>query len=238
MATDYNFSNPFVDKDSLAFLSNIRKPSSTYSKMYEEYVSWIDNFVSQPNILIERKGAICPFVKKSLIENHMLLVVVETDNDNPTHGIIVMNSMIDSFIQCFPESDKLSEYKSLIVFFPNISDKNHTNFIENTHRTLKPTYVKHGLMLGKFHQSSKAGSVHNKNLKVMRSPMPFFAIRRISIHDIIFLDHPSYNDNQKIFLLNYYHDFLSAKLSKERRIKLKLALDQIRDRTAENDINF
>jgi hypothetical protein len=86
-----------------------------------------------------------------------------------------------------------SEFRSgaLLAVFPDLPADAAPTFIDEGHARLRMEFVSRGLMLGEFHPHSPVGSVYNPQLPVMRSPVPMFAIRALSRHDLLFLDRPT-----------------------------------------------
>jgi hypothetical protein len=78
-------------------------------------------------------------------------------------------------------------------------------------------FVSRGLMLGEFHPKSDVGSVHNPDFPVMRSPSPMFAVRALSVHDLLFLDRDEFAAADRIRYLEHYLHYLSDLLSSKAR---------------------
>lgn len=175
-------------------------------------LDWMDQFVGEPHPALGRGGAICPFLRKTLANGNARYCVIPSGDGSAQAAFDGVTGLVDFFLRTAPRDGPASAIKSLIIFAPDLKTENELGFIKEGHDFLKPYCVKRGLMIGEFHRQSDVGSVHNPDLKVLKSPEPFFVIRHMSVHDLMFLDSVKYPPQQKFEYLSAYKDFVGQKL--------------------------
>jgi hypothetical protein len=114
---------------------------------------------------------------------------------------------------------------SLLAFFPDVPPDQAGEFIDGGHRRLRIEFVQRGLMLGEFHPSSQVMSVRNPDFPVMQSPVPMFAVRALTTHDLMFLDRPETSPSARAEYLKLYLHHLDDQLSPATRAKVRMSLD-------------
>lgn len=150
-------------------------------------LAWIQSFICQPHPQLGRKGAICPFAQPALDNNTLDMVFhYEVDGQSLADIETITQNYIQIFLDRYPMKRPNDILQTLLIVFPNIPAKQST-IIDTTHQALKSAFVQHGLMLGQFHMTCPEPSVWNANFPVMTSPLPFFAIRHMAQHDVLFL---------------------------------------------------
>jgi len=80
-------------------------------------------------------------------------------------------------------------------------------------------FVERGLMLGEFHPLSTVTSVYNP-LPVMRCPVPMFAVRALSPHDLLFLDSDAVTMGERRHYLEHYLRHVDAQLTPAVRARV------------------
>lgn len=152
---------------------------------------WVENYLTQEHDDIHRpysSQTICPFVAAS-IKRDSLYMVFHNEFDGRDAAAIAnqISHYVDPFKEAAPVSPKLSTLKALLIVFPNIADRFAT-VLDRCHRVLKPKMAESGLMIGQFHPRCRERAIHNHGWNaVSRSPIPFMALRNMTIHDVIFL---------------------------------------------------
>ena len=106
------------------------------------------------------------------------------------------------------------------MFVPELDKEDEDEFIKSGHALLKPFCVRRGLMIGEFHSESRVGSVHNPELMVMQSPTPFFVLRHMSVHDLLFLNTTKYVPQQQLEFLYCYKKYVGPMLPPRPAAKL------------------
>jgi hypothetical protein len=150
-------------------------------------LKWIRSYICQPHPQLGREGDVCPFVQPALHNNmlHMALHY-EVYGQSLAELEAVMRSYLSIFQACCPAERSNALLQTLLVVFPAIPAERST-IIDHAHQDLKSEFVQQGLMLGQFHMTCSESAVHNPAFQVMVSPLPFFAIRYMAQHDILFL---------------------------------------------------
>jgi heptaprenyl diphosphate synthase len=61
------------------------------------------------------------------------------------------------------------------------------SLLDEVQAELKPRLARRGMMLGQFHPDCPEPAARNPRFRVSRSPLPLLAIRRMALHDVLFL---------------------------------------------------
>jgi hypothetical protein len=151
-------------------------------------LEWIRSYICQPHPQLGRKGAICPFAEPA-IDNDTLDMVFhyEVDGQSVEEVQSITQKYIQTFVDRYPLNRPDAILQTLLVIFPNIPAERST-VIDEAHQALKSAFVEQGLMLGQFHMTCPEPAVRNPDFQVMVSPLPFFAIRHMAQHDVLFLN--------------------------------------------------
>ncbi len=151
-------------------------------------LEWIERFIMQPHPDLGRRGAVCPFVQpahEAKALHFCALDVGEMSFDVFIEIMMRLPSLYNRVAGSLPERPDLL---SLCVFPRNLRAELHYKLIDCAHSMLRPFYMSAGLMLGEFHPQSAARGVHSKIIFPLRSDVPMFVIRSITMHDILFID--------------------------------------------------
>jgi hypothetical protein len=118
----------------------------------------------------------------------MLDMVFHYDVDGQSVAEVeaITQKYIHLFLDHYPLDRPDAILQTLLVVFPNIPIERST-VIDDAHQTLKSAFVQRGLMLGQFHMTCPEPAVRNPDFPAMVSPLPFFAIRHMAQHDVLFL---------------------------------------------------
>jgi hypothetical protein len=148
--------------------------------------SWLRDYVSRPNELIGRSGAVCPFVLPSLRAGSLEVRVRPVGPAPSTASISAMlRHALEEFELIEWTGSNLS-LRSLLVVMPDLpSDK--CQLLDDAHAEVKPVAVHRGMMLGQFHPLCQEPAARNPEFPVSRSPVPLVAFRPMALHDILFL---------------------------------------------------
>ena len=183
---------------------------------YRSTLKWLAEFVMKPNPGLNRAGDVCPFLRQAHQRDLIYLVTVRTAESTLEEACEAGRHLADVFRALFAEPARFRT-GTLIALFPDVDDEDAHRFIDGGHRALRGSFVEQGLMLGEFHRHSEVGSVRNPDLRVMQSPVPMFAVRAISVHDLQFLDQESSPPVQRSKDLGHYMGHLNDKLSESAR---------------------
>jgi len=152
-------------------------------------INWGEDYIASPHAALGRKGDICPFVKAALRKNRMQFSLISGLNRPDEQAII----------RCLIEHGKILDelddpedhdvhFNSYVLAFPNIKgDDMHV--VDTVHTRVKSRMMRRGFMLAAFYPGYDKPGVYNKDFQLYQAPMPILVIRKMAIHDILFLDH-------------------------------------------------
>jgi hypothetical protein len=183
---------------------------------YELVLRWMDEFITRPDPRLNRTGPVCPRVAPARRQNLIHLVTVRTSGRSAETAVAVGPHLADLFEQLLP-AGPARRAGSLLALFPDVAAADGPEFIDRGHRLLRMGFVERGLMIGEFHPDSEVASVHNPGFRVMRSPVPMFAVRALSIHDLMFLDIPGRPIDEREAYLVHYLAHLGDELTDDAR---------------------
>ncbi|MFR9753860.1 DUF6875 domain-containing protein [Nocardia sp. 004] len=176
---------------------------------YEAVLGWITDFVLAPDPRLARPGAVCPRLASSIDRNQVWLVTISTTSATVVESVQTAWILADLFGELFTTDDDFRR-GTLLAVFPDLDPASAAAFIDDGHARIRSDFVRRGLMLGEFHPASSVGSVHNPAFPVMQSPVPMFAVRALTSHDILFLDRPGPHRQR---LLGWWLDHVAGRAS-------------------------
>jgi hypothetical protein len=161
-----------------------------YSKLIQILREWIFNYVSKPNISLGRKGDVCPFTGKSILQNQFYFSLEECRETN----VLSLSAIILGYKALFEKlnignSENLQKeniFNAIVVMFPNIAPDNYKRIV-STQSELKATFVNDGFMIGQFFPGCRHPGIHNENFHPLDSPVPLLVIRNMVKTDWLFL---------------------------------------------------
>ncbi|MCZ1012219.1 DUF6875 domain-containing protein [Streptomyces lydicus] len=157
--------------------------------MYGQALEWLDRFVIQPHPDLGRPGAVCPRLAPALRRNLVRLVAIRTASVSVDEAVDKGSALAGLYEDLFTEPEAFRA-GALLAFFPDVPPQAAPEFIDGGHSRLRMDFVARGLMIGEFHPLSTVTSVRNPEFAVMRCPVPMFAVRALTRHDLLFLDRP------------------------------------------------
>lgn len=212
---------------------------------YQEAICYFREFLAKGHADLGRRGPICPFVPKALKQDLLYLSVVRTGGKPTTVKEVegAAKQFLTRYSQLEPRQGRMEVYKAVLLIFPDVSLSRASECIDQVQATLKPEFVRQGLMIGEFHKNNNASGLRNPDFFPLRTPTPCLAIRRIVATDLAFLDLSKYaRDVREEFLECYLRQFDTAanpidaphpvKMSKSDRIAVenaKAALAHLRN---------
>lgn len=184
--------------------------------IYKAGMEWLANFIGKPHPDLGRSGAICPFVPPSIKKDFVTFCVINTETHTDKEAFEKISPLVEFFHQLEPTYGPDNAIKCAVAFFPDINPYHAKDFIDKGHAILKKHFVANGLMIGEFHILSRVPGYYNDNFNPMTSPVPAFAIRNMSIHDIQFLNNEMDPIETRIYYLSHYLKFVGNKLNKKQ----------------------
>lgn len=190
-------------------------------------LAWLDSFVMQPNEALGRPGHVCPRLAPVVAANRLTFVTVAAPIADPEVAYRAGHELADLYRSLYPD---VVDHRTaaLIALFPDVPVEEAGEFIDGGHKKLRMEYVGQGLMLGEFHPESSVASVRNDQLQVMQAPVPMYAIRGITPHDIMFLDRPTEDPNRRIAYLEHYLHYVGPQLAASARLRVSATLEELK----------
>jgi hypothetical protein len=187
---------------------------------YRACLEWLEGFITRHDPRIGRPGAVCPLVAPAMRRNLIRLVSVRTTESSAEEAADTCIHLAGLYEALFPDPRDFRA-GALIAFFPYLDPSRAPEFIDGGHRLLRMEFVSRGLMLGEFHPASDVASVRNPEFLVMRSPVPLFVVRALSVHDLMFLDRPAYPAAERARYVAHLQRHLDAEASRCLRARLR-----------------
>ncbi|UNS99100.1 hypothetical protein MMF93_23545 [Streptomyces tubbatahanensis] len=148
---------------------------------------WVDEFVMRPHEGTNRDGAVCPFVESAMKAQTFLLEEWEVDPDTDAEGLVeVARRMADAF-EATDWEGRNRFLHTLVLVLSGLPEERY-RLLDEAHRLVKPELVDRGLMLAQFHPHCDERAARNPDFQVARAPVPMLAMRRMALHDVLFLD--------------------------------------------------
>lgn len=169
-----------------AVRSSVSDDSGIDEGQVEEIIQgWMKSYLSAAHPELPRPGAVCPFVKPALDAGAIEVRSEVVPEHDPEPVVLeVTRRALTEFAET-PLPGRENSLRALVLVFPGLLGSGH--LIDDVHEVLKIQAVRAGLMLGQFHAECPEPSARNGDFAVNRSPVPLFAIRSMTVHDILFL---------------------------------------------------
>ncbi|GAB0102099.1 hypothetical protein JMUB6875_10660 [Nocardia sp. JMUB6875] len=166
---------------------------------------WLRDCVGRPHPALGREGPVCPFVIPA-IRAGMLSVRQHRWQGAPEISRMtgLIETILDRFDAAAPDT-RPGDLRTLVVPVIGLPES-AWRLIDDGHRRTKSRVAARGFMLGQFHPACTAPAVHNPVFPVNRAPYPLFAVRRMALHDILFLhDDPTWFELYRRRFGHRYH---------------------------------
>jgi hypothetical protein len=189
---------------------------------YRAGMRWLNEFVTRPHSDLGRAGPVCPRLAAALRADAVWLVAVAVPGFGCPHAVGAGRLLRQVFDRV--ASGPQRAMTALLGFFPGLPPGQAAEFIDGGHRRLRAEFVEQGLMLGEFHPASTVGGVHNRSVPVMRCPVPMYAVRAMTPHDLLFADQPGTSPADRLAFLRAYQRHIGPRLSPAARDDLQARL--------------
>ena len=153
----------------------------------QRVLTWARTFLCEPHRDLGREGSVCPYVRESLRHGLFWMAIFSAPNLVPNDAIEVLRRYRDWFLELSQPTQVDAQYKAILVLFPNLLPANFHEIIDATQITLKPEFVRRGLMIGQFHEGCNEPGIWNAGFRPFHSPVPLLAIRHMVCWDAPFL---------------------------------------------------
>ncbi|MTD53339.1 DUF6875 domain-containing protein [Amycolatopsis pithecellobii] len=162
-------------------------PARTVEESLRLVDEWLTTYICRPRPEIPRPGAVCPFVEPAQragsLEIRVRLV-------GPAPSLPLVTEIIRCVLEEFEANDWRRRtnpaLRALMVTLPDLPADRLT-LLDQAHAAVKDEAVARGLMIGQFHQECAEPSARNHGFPVSRSPVPLVVVRRMALHDVLFL---------------------------------------------------
>ena len=215
----------FIVPGSVVDVDSVRREPAHFADAARA-LGWLDSFVLQPNDGLGRPGHVCPRLGPVVNANRLSFVTVRTPDAETSTAYAAGQELAALYRSLYPDT---ADHRSaaLIAVFPDLPADEAGPFIDGGHKLLRMEYVGQGLMLGEFHPTSGVASVRNDQLPVMQAPLPMYAIRGITPHDIMFLDRPTEDPQRRIAYLEHYLHYVGPQLAASARLRVSATLAEL-----------
>ncbi|MFJ8752106.1 DUF6875 domain-containing protein [Streptomyces sp. NPDC102441] len=193
---------------------------------YERVLGWVHSFVTQPHAGLGRPGAVCPRLAPALRLNLVRLVAARTDTASVDEADEKGGALAALYEELFDDAESFRA-GALMAVFPDLPQEGADAFIDGGHARLRMSFVARGLMIGEFHPHSAVTSVRNPALPVMRCPVPMFAVRALSRHDVIFLDRPQTPPADREQYLKHLLHHLGDQLPEREKERIRAGITEL-----------
>lgn len=151
------------------------------------FKNWVLSFLSTPNSGLGRKGAVCPFTKKSH-DSHQFFINVQPDwrlQYEEVKNLILSLRDALALVNKMATKDQML-FNTISILFPTMP-KDAVHMIDEIQCGLKPEFVRQGLMIGQFYPGCSEPGLHSETFRPLDSPISLIAIRNMVESDWVFL---------------------------------------------------
>lgn len=147
---------------------------------------WLREYVAQPHEQLGREGAVCPFVAPAIQADTLRLRTRRGFGDATADDVrALVREMARDFLAArWPHSNPTLH--TLLLALPDLP-RARWHLLDDVQAAVKPELAQQGLMLGQFHPECAEPAARNPGFPVSRSPLPLLALRRMALHDVLFL---------------------------------------------------
>ncbi|MGW0246617.1 DUF6875 domain-containing protein [Nocardia goodfellowii] len=147
---------------------------------------WLREYIGSPHPDLGRDGPVCPFVLPALKAGGLKVLEHRWSGGyDPARMAALIHTLVDRFHER-PDGPVRSELNALAVVVTGLP-RTRWPLIDAGHRRAKHEVVARGYMVGQFHPECREPAVHNPFFAVNTAPYPLLAVRRMAVHDILFL---------------------------------------------------
>lgn len=188
---------------------------------YTQTREWMLNVVAEPSPEIPRPGGICPFVRRAHDAGAIYYVEYDASNVDLNQFFDDICQITDFYQQHVQQlKPEIQDLFSVIIVVTHLHTDKYEQFIDAVHYSSRLHFMQRGLMLGEFHPRSRKPSARNDEFFPLVSPVPCFAVRKLTGHDILFINNEGDTVNKRREELELYiekNGFTGAKAQAFRR---------------------
>lgn len=146
--------------------------------------TWIRDTIGAPLPPLGRVGALCPFVPRALELGSLFACEGVAENQDAIASAV--EGARRGFADTFALEGEADNLKAVAVGFPKLARAKWLS-LKAVRTLVKPDFIADGFTLSEFHDDSDDRSVRNSVVRIGGSPVACIVIRRLQIHDEIFL---------------------------------------------------
>lgn len=148
---------------------------------------YLRHFLSKPHAELGRAGPVCPFVSGALRRSLLSVTACRvplTQSDQIIEALADLRAALLDRKEEVAGSDAM--LLSVIITFP-LNPANGVDAIEDIQRRLKLEFVESAMMIGEFYPGCPAPGLHSDRFRPLDAPLPFIAIRSMTLQDAPFM---------------------------------------------------
>jgi hypothetical protein len=193
---------------------------------------WVETFLGRTHPQLGRPGPVCPFVPRALEMGTVWMRVEHVESPR----IECIETAVRGYAKLFhtlpPLTGDTALLKAVLLIFPDIEQP---ELIDRAQESLKPLFIREGLMIGEFHATNDTPGLHNRNFRPLRSPYPMLAIRQLVSTDLPFLVRESDSVEVRIDFLTSYLERMEHRAKSKEFEQAKAALEDLLPRESTGD---
>jgi hypothetical protein len=161
------------------------KPSDV--RLAARVLDWLTNHIAQPHPEIRRRGPMCPFVGPAVAHDDLTIVIQRgLDGSDAARLERLVRDQVETY-RTEHTIDRASEkHHAVVLVLPDVVPSN-TAALDAVHAAIKNELMEYGVMLGQFHPTCDVPAARNPDFAVQRAEIPCFALRPMTLHDVLFI---------------------------------------------------
>jgi hypothetical protein len=175
------------------------KPSEV--RLAGRVLDWLTSYIAQPHPEIRRRGPMCPFVGPAVAHDDLTIVICSgVDGSDPGEVEAIVRAQVDVYRREHPIDLRSEKHRAVVMVLPEIEPP-RTSVMDDVHAAIKDELMEYGVMLGQFHPTCEVPAARNPDFPAQRAEIPCFALRPMTLHDILFIHDDDFRFEQyrKIF---------------------------------------
>ncbi|MGV9409668.1 DUF6875 domain-containing protein [Nocardia sp. NPDC003693] len=167
---------------------------------------WLRDHLGRPHPLLGRPGPVCPFVVPAIKANALSIRQHRWHGPPTSYRLTgLLDAVVDHF-HAGALDGRPGDLRTLVVPVTGFPEAAWSR-IDDGRRRAKTRAAVRGYMLGQFHPACTEPGIRNPVFPVNRAPLPVFAVRRMAVHDILFLhDDPIWFEQYQRRFAGWYRD--------------------------------
>jgi hypothetical protein len=162
------------------------RPGHPYRARFSQVMRWIVDYLEAPHPALGRKGAVCPYMRRSRLEKATHVTAVGGAHIDPDGLKALLLALSDRFSSLPCGSSPIN--RAVILLLPDVPQAEADALFDPLLAELRPVFVARNQMIGEFHAGPPARpGLHNPDFRPLYAPFPMMAIRTLVRQDIAFL---------------------------------------------------